>query len=105
MHTACLVHGQTARAQTGAPLLPAASQARALLQRLANNWGRRTRVKQPELEGEMLFDASKDDFLPALLPFQDHPTFLAAPDDMWKQILSYGWLAYNEKCETPLNDA
>jgi hypothetical protein len=97
MHTACLAHGQTDRAQNGAPLPPAESQARALLQRLANTWGRRARVKQPELEGETLFDASKDDFLPALLPFQDHPAFLAAPDDMRQQILSCGWLAYNEK--------
>jgi hypothetical protein len=68
-----------------------------LLQRLANTWGRRARVKQPELDGETLFDDSKDDFIPALLPFQDHPAFLAAPDDMRKQILSCGWLAYNEK--------
>jgi hypothetical protein len=68
-----------------------------LLQRLANTWGRRARVKQPELDGETLFDDSKDDFIPALLPFQDHPAFLAAPDDMRKQILSCGWLAYNER--------
>ena len=97
MHTECLVHGQTSRAQNGAPLPQAESQARALLHRLANNWGRRARVKQPELDGETLFDDSKDDFIPDLLPFQDHPAFLAAPDDMRKQILSCGWLAYNEK--------
>src|SRR5262245_62281740 len=97
MHTACLAHGQTSRAHNGAPLLQAESQARALLQRLATTWGRRARVKQPELDGETLFDDSKDDFLPALLPFHDHPAFLAAPDDMRQQILSCGWLAYNEK--------
>jgi hypothetical protein len=68
-----------------------------LLQRLANTWGRRARVKQPELDGETLFDDSKNDFLPALLPFQHHPAFLAAPDNMRQQILSCGWLAYNEK--------
>src|SRR5215470_16395916 len=97
MPTACLAQGQTERSHNGAPLPPAASQARALLQRLATTWGRRARVKQPELEGETLFDASKDDFLPALLPFQDHPAFLAAPDAMRTQILACGWLAYNEK--------
>src|SRR5262245_61344274 len=97
MHTACLAHDQTSQAQYGAPLAPATSQARTLLQRLANTWGRRARVKQPELDGETLFDASKDDFIPALLPFRDHPAFLAAPNDMRKQILSCGWLAYNEK--------
>jgi hypothetical protein len=32
-----------------------------------------------------------------LLPFQGHPAFVAAPENMRKQILSCGWLAYNEK--------
>src|SRR5262249_54015114 len=97
MNTERLAPHQASREPHKAPVPPAASQARALLQRLANTWGRRARVKQPELEGETLFDASKDDFLPALLPFQHHPAFLAAPDDMRTQILSCGWLAYNEK--------
>src|SRR5215510_9922640 len=97
MNTERLAPEHASRKSHKAPLPQAESQARALLQRLAHTWGRRARVKQPELEGEMLFDASKDDFLPALLPFQDHPAFLAAPDDMRTQILSCGWLAYNEK--------
>jgi P-aminobenzoate N-oxygenase AurF len=97
MYAECLAHGQTSREQNGAPLPQAESQARALLQRLANSWGRRARVKQPELDSEMLFDASRDDFIPDLLPFRDHPAFLAAPDGMRQQILSCGWLAYNEK--------
>src|SRR5687767_15157063 len=92
-----LAHSQTYREQNGAPLPQAESQARALLQRLANSWGRRARVKQPELDSETLFDESKDDFIPDLLPFRDHPAFLAAPDGMRQQILSCGWLAYNEK--------
>jgi P-aminobenzoate N-oxygenase AurF len=97
MNAECLAHGQTCREQNGAPLPQAESQARALLQRLANSWGRRARVKQPELDGETLFEDSRDDFIPDLLPFRDHPAFLAAPDGMRKQILSCGWLAYNEK--------
>jgi hypothetical protein len=92
-----LAHSQTYREQNGAPLPQAESQARALLQRLANSWGRRARVKQPEFDGETLFDESKDDFIPDLLPFRDHQAFLAAPDGMRQQILSCGWLAYNEK--------
>jgi hypothetical protein len=73
------------------------SQARALLRRLAGNWARRARVKQPELDGESLFDDGRDDFVSDLLPFRDHPAFLAAPEGMRKRILSCGWLAYNEK--------
>jgi hypothetical protein len=97
MNTECLAHSQTYKETNGAPLPQAESQARALLQRLANGWGHRARVKQPELDGETLFDDNKDDFIPDLLPFRDHPAFLAAPDGMRKQILSCGWLAYNEK--------
>jgi P-aminobenzoate N-oxygenase AurF len=97
MNAERLAYVQTDREQNGAPLPQADSQARALLQRLVNSWGRRARVKQPELEGETLFDDSKADFIPELLPFREHPAFLAAPDDMQQQILSCGWLAYNEK--------
>src|SRR5262245_16977940 len=97
MNTERLAPEQASRKSHKAPLPQAESQARALLQRLANNWERRARVKQPELDSEMLFDASKDDFIPDLLPFKDHPAFLAAPERMQKRILSCGWLAYNEK--------
>src|SRR5215471_1935090 len=97
MNTKRLAHHQASREPNQARVPQAKSQARTLLHRLAKNWGHRARVKQPELEGETLFDASKDDFLPALLPFQDHPAFLAAPDGMRTQILSCGWLAYNAK--------
>src|SRR5262245_56472602 len=97
MNTERLAYNQASQEPNSADLPQAESQARALLQRLANNWGRRAGVKQPELEGETLFDACKDDFVPNLLPFQDHPAFLAAPEGMRTQILSCGWLAYNEK--------
>jgi alpha-N-dichloroacetyl-p-aminophenylserinol N-oxygenase len=97
MNAERLPHGPTDRERNGAPLPQAESQARALLQRFAKSWGRRARVKQPELEGEKLFDDRKADFIPELLPFREHPAFLAAPDGMRQQILSCGWLAYNEK--------
>ena len=90
-------HDQIYREQNGTPLLQAESKARALLQRLANSWERRACVKQPDFDCGTLFDDSKDDFVPNLLPFKDHPAFLAAPEGMQKQILSCGWLAYNEK--------
>jgi hypothetical protein len=73
------------------------SAARTLLAKLANNWGRRAQVKRPELEVDTLCDESKDDFLPALLPFKDHPAYRAAPESMRQKVLSCGWLAYNEK--------
>jgi hypothetical protein len=91
------VDAQTSSARDGGSGLPAESQARALLRRLATSWERRARVKQAELDGEALFDDRRDDFIPDLLPFRAHPAFMAAPDAMRAQILSCGWLAYNEK--------
>jgi hypothetical protein len=45
MHTACLAHSQTHKEPNGAPLPPAESQARALLQRLAHSWGCRAEAQ------------------------------------------------------------
>lgn len=72
-------------------------EARARLHRLAVNWERRAQVKREELRAEALIDDRKPDFLLEILPFQAHPAFLAASDEMQQQILSCGWLAYNEK--------
>ncbi len=60
----------------------------------ANSWDHRAQVKKDELHEEMLRDDSKDDFLPELLPFHNHPSFINAPASMKKKILSCGWLAY-----------
>lgn len=87
----------TSRANDRVPLPQTASETRALLRRLASTWERRAMVQRPELDGERLFDESKDDFIADLLPFHDHPAFRACPEDMRKRILSCGWLAYNEK--------
>jgi len=73
------------------------SIARIVLAKLTNNWERRAQVKKHELNASALFDDSKDDFLPDLLPFKDHPAFMEAPEKMKRKVLSCGWLAYNEK--------
>ena len=97
MPVACMENDQLVIDTNGIAVFQGESEARTLLQRLAHSWGHRACVKRPELDSEILFDASKDDFVPHLLPFKDHPAFLAAPEDMRHQILSCGWLAYNEK--------
>jgi P-aminobenzoate N-oxygenase AurF len=66
------------------------------LRRLAANWPRRAQVKRDELVASPA-DSEKDDFIPELLPFKDHPLYVAAPAPMKRKILSCGWLAYNEK--------
>jgi P-aminobenzoate N-oxygenase AurF len=86
---------QASRPHDGARLSQVESQARALLRRLGADWARRARVKRTELQP--ILDDDRDDFIAALLPFQDHPAFLAASEEMRRRILSCGWLAYNEK--------
>jgi P-aminobenzoate N-oxygenase AurF len=74
------------------------SYSRALLEKMGSNWHRRAQVKKGiEQSPELTFDETKDDFRIDLLPFKDHPDFLAAPLEMQKKILSSGWIAYNEK--------
>ena len=68
-----------------------------LFQRLTNNWKYRAQVKKDELDETLLLDDDKDDFIVELLPFKDHRYFIEASDEMCRQILTCGWLAYNEK--------
>ncbi len=84
------------RATASACTLSQAAGPRALLGNLAASWSRRAQVRKPELDTSLL-DANKDDFIPDLLPFREHPLFESAPPEMQKAVLSCGWLAYNEK--------
>ncbi len=68
---------------------------RNLLNRIAGSWHHRAQVKQNELE--LRYDATCADFREDLLPFKDHPIYLGLNEETQGQILSCGWLAYNEK--------
>jgi alpha-N-dichloroacetyl-p-aminophenylserinol N-oxygenase len=67
------------------------------LERLVHSWPARACVRRADSEPDLAYDTSKPDFLPELLPFHDHPTFLRAPEPYRQAALSCGWLAYNEK--------
>ncbi len=79
------------------------SHSRQLLNKMANNWSRRAQVVQAKNHNqefnspELAFDPAREDFRIDLLPFKDHPAFLEASLKMQQQILSCGWIAYNEK--------
>ncbi|MEO0803449.1 MAG: diiron oxygenase [Cyanobacteria bacterium J06642_2] len=79
------------------------SNCRRLLEKMAGNWHRRAQSARArenvarDSQPDMLFDPERDDFRVDLLPFKDHPDFLAAPRAVQKRILSCGWIAYNEK--------
>jgi hypothetical protein len=72
-----------------------ASKSRDLLARIAKGWGHRAQVKQRE--PALDYEDDRPDFLERLLPFHAHPTYLALDDFTKRQILSCGWLIYNEK--------
>ncbi|MDJ0617474.1 MAG: diiron oxygenase [Calothrix sp. MO_192.B10] len=76
------------------------SHSRTVLQKMSRSWHKRAQVKQnieENFQPEWAFDPTKDDFRLDLLPFKEHDDFLNAPVEMQKQILSCGWIAYNEK--------
>ena len=65
------------------------------LQRIQDSWDARAGVKQEQLSLD--WDPRYPDFLIDLLPFHDHPDFIAAPEELKAKALTLGWLAYNEK--------
>lgn len=67
-----------------------------LLNRLAKSWNTRARVCS-DVDLDLQYDLTKDDFLEELLPFQHHPQFQASSPEMRSKILSCGWIAYNAK--------
>ncbi len=76
------------------------SHSRRLLQKMSETWNRRSRVRQTvsrDTASELAFDLNKDDFQIGLLPFRHHPLFLQTSIELQKQVLSCGWIAYNEK--------
>ncbi|WP_435100464.1 diiron oxygenase [Arhodomonas sp. AD133] len=68
-----------------------------MLRQMSSQWWRRAQVKEEEMPVELMFDRTRDDFLPELLPFNEHPDFWEAPPELRSRALSCGWIAYNEK--------
>lgn len=67
----------------------------AIITRLAGNWRRRATVKREEPDLDELFDASRPDYPERIVPFRDHPTWQALPDELRSRLLSWAWIAYN----------
>jgi hypothetical protein len=85
--------------QTTTILSKKISHSRILLKKMAENWGKRARVRQSPQDNisELDFDPNKDDFRLDLLPFKDHHLFKQSSPELRLQVLSCGWIAYNEK--------
>ncbi|MET9323107.1 diiron oxygenase [Streptomyces sp. NPDC003038] len=67
----------------------------AVITRLAGNWHRRAAVKREEPDLDALYDVTRDDYPEKILPFRDHPTFLALTPEDRSLLLSWAWVSYN----------
>jgi hypothetical protein len=72
---------------------------RAVLERLAASWPKRASVRSADLEAGLAerYDPAIPDYPASLLPFAAHPRFLEATPDQRQQVLTFGWLVYNER--------
>ena len=70
---------------------------RIVLQKMDEAWARRAQVRRPLLDESSLLDDTQPDYLEKLLPFCDHPDYQSVSEKMKQNILSCGWIAYNEK--------
>ena len=68
----------------------------AIVRRLASNWARRATVKKAEPELDDLFDSSLSDYPEALLPFAEHPTYLALSPEQKQRLQAWAWIAFNK---------
>lgn len=61
------------------------------------NWYKRARVKSASPYEDVLFQQDRWDFLPELMPFNNHPLWEAVSEERKKIAAAYGWLIYNLK--------
>src|SRR5688572_17662645 len=73
-----------------------------LIQKMAATWPKRATLRSElySYEGSVYHDPARPDYPIELVPFRDHPRFLAASPEQHRQILTWGWLAYNERTIT-----
>jgi hypothetical protein len=70
-----------------------------VLHRLAGSWPRRATVRtdMDRLAEPEEYDRGTPDYPARLLPFAEHPTFLAASPEQRRHVLTLAWLVYNER--------
>ncbi|RKT19036.1 para-aminobenzoate N-oxygenase AurF [Streptomyces sp. 1114.5] len=68
----------------------------AVIARLAGNWARRASVKRAEPDLDDLFEPDRPDYPEHLLPFHDHPAYLALDGGQRARLLAWAWVAFNK---------
>ncbi|MFD8751227.1 diiron oxygenase [Kitasatospora sp. NPDC059577] len=75
---------------------PADPVENAVIARLAGNWARRATVKRDEPDLDELFEPARPDYPEHLLPFHDHPAYLALDEEQRARLLAWAWVAFNK---------
>ncbi|MGI5458726.1 AurF N-oxygenase family protein [Streptomyces sp. CA-249302] len=70
-----------------------------MIGRLSGNWHRRAAVKRQEPDLDDLFEPERPDCPESLLPFRDHPTYLALDDGTKARLRAWGWIAFNKNIQ------
>lgn len=72
------------------------------LQRLAAAWPRRATIRTDldRIEAPGIHDPEVPDYPVGLLPFAEHPDFLAASPEQRQAVLTHAWITYNERVIT-----
>ncbi|MEU5843658.1 diiron oxygenase [Rhodococcus sp. NPDC047139] len=68
----------------------------AVIAGLARSWPRRAAVKKPEVDLDALFEPHRSDFPEQMLPFAEHPRYLALDEPQQARLRAWAWIAYNK---------
>ncbi|MGW5322655.1 AurF N-oxygenase family protein [Rhodococcus pyridinivorans] len=68
----------------------------AVIAGLTRSWPRRAAVKKPEVDLDALFEADRADYPEQMLPFAEHPRYLALDEQQQARLRAWAWIAYNK---------
>jgi len=71
---------------------------RELLQKMAASWPKRATVRADLYRYAVAYeDPQRPDYPDELIPFANHPRFLAVSPEVQQRIRTWGWLVYNDR--------
>jgi len=71
-----------------------------VLEKIVETWPNRAGVRNDAALRTAPWEPERPDYPIEMLPFRDHPTFAALPEEKKRQVLTLAWLVYNERVIT-----
>jgi hypothetical protein len=70
-----------------------------VIQKLANSWPKRTTIRSDKFpwSSGTVYDPTRPDYPERMVPFANHPRFLAVEPERRHRVLTWAWLVYNER--------